>query len=305
MSRHISVTKGHGTRNDFLLIDGRSPHPELTPELIAALCDRRSGLGADGIIRLVSSVSEPDATESLAANPQAKWFMDYRNADGSIAQMCGNGVRVFAAFAQHLNLWPDDDAPLAVATRAGVREVTRVADSPDWFRVDMGQWKLPGGETARTKGSDAEVITPGLKGIRRALRVDMGNPHAVVALGSPAELATVDLAAEPAVSPLIPGGTNVEYVVPLGQFATPEGQQAGRVRMRVYERGVGETESCGTGACAAALAVYTWSPDASAPTDWVVEVPGGSLTVQITSERTYLSGPAVLTATAEVDLEAI
>ncbi|QIK83289.1 diaminopimelate epimerase [Sanguibacter sp. HDW7] len=298
----LAVTKGHGTQNDFVLLDDRTGTLELDADLVRALADRRAGVGGDGVIRVVRSADLPEGAAVLAADPAAEWFMDYRNADGSLAQMCGNGVRVFVRFLEHLGLADlSDGARLAIGTRAGVRYVTRVVEG---YAVDMGVWHLPGGEAARTAGHDALVSAAGLVGERPALSVDMGNPHTVVALASDAELDALDLTRAPAVTPVPPEGTNVELVVPLGEEATPDGV-VGHVRMRVHERGVGETRSCGTGACAAALAVATWA-GSGAPSVWRVDVPGGTVTVtMLDGDRVELAGPAELVAHGEVDVAAL
>ncbi len=297
----LHVTKGHGTRNDFVLVHDAEGEIDLTSALVRALADRRSGVGGDGVIRLMRSTAAPDAAAALAQDPGATWFMDYRNADGSIAQMCGNGVRVVAAFAERLGVW-DGRGELVLATRAGVRRVRRLpvedaapGDPAPWYEVDMGVWTLPGGAEAVTSGGDAEVAVAGLDVARPGLAVDMGNPHTVVVLPDVGALAAADLTGPPTVVPAPAQGTNVELVVPLG-----EGRDGvGRVRMRVHERGVGETESCGTGACAAVVAVRTWA-GAGAPEAWWVEVPGGTLRVHLTGGRVLLAGPAVLTYDAEV-----
>ncbi len=296
----LHVGKGHGTRNDFVLLDDAAGTLDLTPALVRALADRRAGIGGDGVIRLVRSVVTPDAAAALAEDPGATWFMDYRNADGSVAEMCGNGVRVVAAFAERLGAW-DGVGELVLATRAGVRRVRRLGmpevpdgDPAPWYEVDMGAWSLPGGDAAVDAGGDAEVAVAGLDVPRPALSVDVGNPHTVVVLPDPAALADADLTRAPLVAPAPAHGTNVELVVPLGE--DPDG--AGRLRMRVHERGVGETESCGTGACAAAVAVRTWA-GADGPDVWWVEVPGGTLRVRLLGGRVLLAGPAVLVFDAD------
>ena len=310
-SARLAVTKGHGTRNDFVLLADADGAVDLTPELVRALADRRAGVGGDGVIRLVRSAVVPDASAALAADPRATWFMDYRNADGSVAEMCGNGARVVAAFAEHVGVW-DGTGELVLGTRAGVRPVRRLpadevptqgGDGPvpaseggvGWYEVDMGPWVLPGGPDAAAAGHDAQVTVPGLGVTRPALRVDIGNPHTVLALPDEDLLTAADLVHEPSVAPVPPAGTNVELVVPLGETA----DGAGRLRMRVHERGVGETESCGTGACAAAVAVRTWAGD-GAPRTWWVQVPGGTLRVRVLADRVLLAGPAELTFGAEV-----
>ena len=234
--------------------------------------------------------------------------MDYRNADGSIAQMCGNGVRVFAAFLEQLGLATfADQRELVLGTRAGIRRVRR--EDSGWYAVDMGLWSFPGGDAAITDGFDAEVLVPGLEVdgaevARPALSVDLGNPHTVVALASLGDLDRAELWRAPDVVPVPPQGTNVELVVPLGEETSIDGTVVGRIRMRVHERGVGETRSCGTGACAAALAVRAWAGD-GAPDVWMVEVPGGTLRVTILPDgHVELAGPAQLVAQGVTDLGA-
>jgi diaminopimelate epimerase len=306
--RVLGFTKGHGTQNDFVLLDDRDARLDLTPELVRALADRRAGVGGDGVIRVVPCAAVPEGGALLARDPSATWFMDYRNADGSVAEMCGNGVRVFVAYLERLGLARAPErtpeapaAALAIGTRAGVRYVHREADG--LYAVDMGPWRVTGGEEAAAAGFDAEVAVVGLDVVRPALSLDLGNPHTVLALADEAELAVADLTRAPDVQPVPPHGTNVELVVPLGESTGPDGELVGRVRMRVHERGVGETRSCGTGACAAALAVRTWA-GAGAPVVWLVEVPGGMLRVRLlASGHVELAGPAALVATGEVDLE--
>lgn len=306
-AQRLHVAKGHGTRNDFVLIDDRDGSLDLTPALVRALCERRAGVGGDGVIRLVASHRLAEDAATLAADAGAEWFMDYRNADGSVAQMCGNGVRVLAALVRSLGLWDPRDGELVLGTRAGVRRVREVpvpAEVADerWYSVDMGVWSLPGGAAAVQAGGDATVDVPGLPVARPALSVDMGNPHTVVVVADADELEGADLTREPTVRPVPPEGTNTELVLPLGERATEDGGTVGAVRMRVYERGVGETASCGTGACAAALAVRTWAGD-GAPDQWLVHVPGGTLRVTARADgHVELAGPAVLVAEATVDL---
>jgi diaminopimelate epimerase len=309
MTAPLHVTKGHGTQNDFVLLDGRHT-PDLDTALVRALADRRAGIGGDGVIRLTASTDLPEGVALLAVEPAATWFMDYRNADGSIAEMCGNGVRVVADYARALGLWDPTAGELVLGTRAGVRRVRRVdppagSSEADWYAVDMGEWRLPAGEQAAAAGADAEVTVAGLAVPRPALSVDLGNPHTVLALADEAELAAADLTRAPDVLPVPPHGTNVELVVPVGESVAADGSTVGRLRMRVHERGVGETRSCGTGACAAALAVRTWA-GAGSPTVWLVEVPGGTVRVTaLPGGRVELAGPAVLVAELDVDVEAL
>ncbi len=309
--RRLSATKGHGTQNDFVLLDDRDGAVDLSPELVRGLADRHAGVGGDGVIRLVSSERLPAGEDCLGQDPTARWFMDYRNADGSVAEMCGNGVRVVARYAERLGLW-DGAGELVLGTRAGVRRIRRT-DRPGtatpsgdvWYAVDMGPWAFTGGRAAADRGIDAEVEVAGLPVARPALRIDVGNPHTVLALAGLDELAAADLSRAPTVSPVPPQGTNVELIVPLGEIAGDGGRPTGRLRMRVHERGVGETRSCGTGACAAALAARHWG-GAGSPDTWLVQVPGGELRVRVLDGgHVELAGPATLVAEADVDLDAL
>jgi len=301
MTPALHAVKGHGTRNDFVLLDGRDGLG-LSAELVRALADRRGGVGGDGVIRLVASSGLADGAAALAEDPAAEWFMDYRNADGSLAQMCGNGVRVFAAWLERLGLWDPAAGDVVVGTRAGAKRVRR-EEGPDgepWYAVDMGAWALPGGEAAVAAGGDVEVAVRGLPVARPGLRVDVGNPHAVLAVASADELSGADLTAAPVVTPANLEGQNVELVLPLGE-RDEGGRRVGVLAMRVFERGVGETQSCGTGAVAAALAVRAWAGD-GAPDVWRVQVPGGLLRVTALPDgHAELAGPAVLVADVAVD----
>ncbi len=288
----VAFTKGHGTGNDFVIIADPDGALDLTADQVAALCDRNFGIGADGVLRVVRSAAITDGAAALAEEPDAEWFMDYRNADGSIAEMCGNGIRVFA----HYLLWAglaviESGSTLPIGTRAGVRDVTR---SENGYQVDLGRWRLD--------GDDPLVTASGLAVTRPGLGIDVGNPHVVVAVASEAELASLDLHRPPLLDPLPPAGANVEFVVP-GEPLVRDG--IGHVRMRVFERGVGETLSCGTGVAATALAVRHWAGE-QAPDNWRVEVPGGTLGVRMFAaedgEHVALAGPAQLAFHGEIEL---
>ncbi len=308
MPTAIRVSKGHGTRNDFVLVADLDGQLDLSADLVRALSDRHAGVGGDGLIRLVGAEVLPEGRALVGLEPSLRWFMDYRNADGSVAQMCGNGVRVLAAWLVRQGRWEPADGDLLVGTRAGVRRVRSVpavVGTDPWYAVDMGPWSLPGGAAAAAAGTDAQVQVPGIAGVRPALAVDVGNAHRVIALGDPAELAAADLSRAPQVDPVPPDGANVELVVPLGEARLPDGTRAGHLRMRVHERGVGETQSCGTGACAAAVAVRTWG-GTRAPSTWLVDVLGGTLQVRMLEDgHVELAGPATIVADADVDLSSL
>ncbi|MBF4561909.1 diaminopimelate epimerase [Microbacterium sp. VKM Ac-2870] len=286
MAETIAFTKGHGTGNDFVIVPDDDGALELTVDQVAALCDRRFGIGADGILRVVRTAR----IGAGASMTDAEWFMDYRNADGSAAEMCGNGTRVFAKFLVDTGRATIDDAPLRIGTRAGAKTLTR---SDLGFEVDLGAFAVEGDVVVKAKGLD--VARPG-QGI------NVGNPHVVVALSSHAELEALDLTVQPQLQPDPADGANVEFVVPADPLVRGG---VGTIRMRVFERGVGETLSCGTGVAAAALAVRHWAGPA-APDRWSVEVPGGILGVRIVGEadgdHVLLSGPAALVYSGEVTL---
>jgi diaminopimelate epimerase len=274
----MRVVKGHGTENDFVVVPDLAGALELTPELVRALCDRRAGIGADGVLRVVHTENDPDAEDMMSG---ARYFMDYRNADGSIAEMCGNGIRVFMRYLQAAKLVGQD---AAVATRGGIKRV--------WASCDgnvTAQIGLP------LVLADRPVVTAAHQ-LEHApgTAVALPNPHVVVELGDLEQLATLDLARSPVVEPARPGGQNVEFVVRAGP---------GHLVMRVHERGVGETRSCGTGICAAVAAVATADGTAADGVAWRVDVPGGTCAVSWGADgEMQLSGPAVLVAEIELDL---
>ncbi|MEO5710138.1 MAG: diaminopimelate epimerase [Nocardioidaceae bacterium] len=278
----MDFLKGHGTENDFVLLpdaDG-SRHADLTPELVAALCDRRAGIGADGVLRVVRSAAYDDPA-AVAVRDDAEWFMDYRNGDGSTSEMCGNGIRVFARYlADHEGV--DVTRPLAVGTRSGVKVLT--FGSEGQVSVDLGE-PVVHGETMVSVGDRSWP----------AQHVSMGNPHAVAFVEDLAD-------AGPLLDPPqhdpgeYPDGVNVEFVVRRGDR---------HLAMRVHERGSGETRSCGTGAGAVMVAAAL-ADDSPPGTAYRVDVPGGRLEVTWTvgagtrgtgtAGHVELTGPAVIVA---------
>jgi diaminopimelate epimerase len=280
----VIFTKGQGTGNDFVLVLDESGTLDLSAEQVAKICNRNFGVGADGLIRVVPSSLIVEGQASLAEESSAFWFMDYRNSDGSVAEMCGNGVRVFARFLTEKGLvnLPDGQV-LHIGTRAGVRDIQR---NKAGFAVDMGRWK--------PDSTDVLVSVRGLDVARPAQGINVGNPHLVVALASNEELDSLDLSVAPKLNPDPEAGANVEFVVPAEPMVS---NGVGKISMRVFERGVGETLSCGTGIVAAALATRLWA-GADAPNQWTVEVPGGTLGVRMFAteegEHVGLSGPAEL-----------
>ncbi|MER6344655.1 diaminopimelate epimerase [Streptomyces sp. NPDC001595] len=282
MSTRIAFLKGHGTENDFVIVPDPENAIDLPPAAVAALCDRRAGIGGDGLLHVVRSAAHPEAQKMAA---EAEWFMDYRNGDGSIAEMCGNGVRVFARYLQHAGLVAEGD--LAVATRGGVKTV-HIAKDGD-VTVGMGKALLPEGEV--TVSVD-EHSWP-------ARNVNMGNPHAVAFVDDLADAGS--LSAPPPFSPATayPDGVNVEFVVDRGPR---------HVAMRVHERGSGETRSCGTGACAVAVATARRDGADPAvtgtPVTYTVDVLGGRLVITERPDgQIEMTGPAVIVAEGEIDEE--
>ena len=296
----LRIAKGHGTENDFVLVPDPDGTLELTGRAVRALCDRRAGLGADGVIRVVRSRCLPEG-EALAG--RAEWFMDYRNADGSPAEMCGNGVRVFVRYLLRHGLADlPVGAALPVGTRAGARVVRREGGL---LAVDLGPWRLPGGRAALAAGGDVGVMAHGGDRPAPGLRVEVGNPHVVTRAEDLMALDAVRLDRAPVLEPAPPGGANVEFAVRT-DVPRAAGRDRGRLRMRVHERGSGETRSCGTGVVAAALATRALAGP-GAPGDWTVDVPGGRLEVRIPGKdplegrSVWLVGPAVLVAAGTVD----
>lgn len=278
----IAFLKGHGTENDFVIVPDPDNVIDLSPAAVAALCDRRAGIGGDGLLHVVRSAAHPEA-KGMAA--EAEWFMDYRNGDGSIAEMCGNGVRVFARYLQHAGHTTEGD--LAIATRGGVKTV-HIAKDGD-VTVGMGKARLPEGDVTVSVG---ERSWP-------ARNVNMGNPHAVAFVDDLAHAG--DLYSPPPFSPAsaYPDGVNVEFVVDRGPR---------HVALRVHERGSGETRSCGTGACAVAVATArrdgTDPAVTGAPATYTVEVPGGTLVITERPDgEIEMTGPAVIVAEGELDAD--
>lgn len=279
----IDFTKGHGTGNDFVLIYNPVNEIQLSDAEVARLCDRHFGIGADGLIFVTQTKSSAEVSHLLDEDSAAEWFMDYRNADGSKAEMCGNGIRVFAKYLVEKGLSKiTEGQTLAVATRAGIKDLTASANG---FAVDLGRWKV--------EETEHLVRANGLDVARPALSLNLGNPHLVVALADPSELEALELTKSPEISPAPANGANVEFVV-VSEPLIKDGVAS--ISMRVHERGVGETLSCGTGVAAAALAIRHYAGNGQ--NHWKVSVPGGELGVRMfpteSGEHVAISGPAVL-----------
>jgi diaminopimelate epimerase len=276
----IAFLKGHGTENDFVIVPDPDNTVDLPAPAVAKLCDRRAGIGGDGLLHVVRSGEHPEAR---AMADEAEWFMDYRNADGSVAEMCGNGVRVFARYLQRAGLVEAGD--LAVATRGGVKKVHLAKDGH--VTVSMGRALFP-----------EESVTVTVDGRSwPALNVNMGNPHAVAFVEDLDHAG--NLLSVPPFTPasVYPDGVNVEFVVDRGER---------HVAMRVHERGSGETRSCGTGACAVAVAAARRDgadpSETGAPVTYTVDLPGGRLVITERPDgEIEMTGPAVIVAEGHID----
>jgi len=261
----VTLTYGHGTENDFLLLLDEADQIEVDPAAVARLCIRKNGIGADGFIRMVKR--------------DGLWFMDYRNSDGSLAEMCGNGIRVMARYLVDHHLQQSGLFP--INTRDG-KKFLAVPENGE-ISVNMGK--------VEELGDEVDVEQNGHRW--PALHINVGNPHAVVFVESLAEVGS--LASAPLVNPddVYPDGTNVEFVEVISDH---------EVRMRVHERGSGETRSCGTGVCAVALATVIHTGK-RLPATLTVHVPGGTLKVEFDGHsNAVLTGPALLLRDYEVTL---
>lgn len=296
MSIATTVYKTQGTGNDFVMFEDIDGDYDPQPKEIAAVCDRHFGIGADGLIRVTRPQYVKDISEEelkACADGGVEWFMDYRNADGSIAQMCGNGSRATALFIRTMQ-GIDGDEPLKLGTRAGIKTLTPVADDDELgthlFRVDMGAWKI--GDI------DAHVVTvDGSGGEGKGTFVDMGNPHIVTvvedAFSTLPVLEDIDLETAPVVTPAIDEGQNVEFV---RIDEIDAGEDHGEATMRVFERGCGETLSCGTGLCATAVVLHA----KTGVNHWRITVRGGKVDVDVTGDDVMLTGPAAIVAKVEM-----
>jgi diaminopimelate epimerase len=269
----MRFAKGHGTGNDFVILPDPDGDLDLTAGLVARLCDRHFGVGADGVLRVVRTAAAP----ADAAGQQAEWFMDYRNADGSVAEMCGNGVRVFAKYLIEQGMATGPEVP--IATRAGTRAVRAEPDGQ--FTVDMGAATVLG-------EGEAQAGRERLAG----LAISVGNPHLACMVTGP--VTAIDLSDPRVLRPAaLTAGANIEVIRVLGDRD---------VEMRVHERGSGLTLSCGTGAVATAVAAAVcageWPTEGAMP--WTVRVPGGKLAVTPSARASLLTGPAEIVASGEL-----
>jgi diaminopimelate epimerase len=263
MRTPVIATYGHGTENDFVIIFDPLEELSLSSEQVAKICNRASGIGADGVIRIT--------------RPDGKWFMDYRNADGSLAEMCGNGIRVMARYLvvnghQGEGLFP-------IQTRDGAKFLRVPADGD--ISVNMGQ-----------VNDEGDIVSVAVNDHNYSARhISIGNPHAVAFLEDLEQLGSLGQAPEVTPTSIYPEGVNVEFV---------EIKSSDTVIMRVHERGSGETRSCGTGTCAVALAATIYTRG-HLPARWIIKPPGGTLIVDIDGHsNATLTGPAELTKDYDV-----
>jgi len=279
--RRWTFAKGHGTGNDFVILLDRHGMVDPDPEGVRFLCDRHRGIGGDGVLRVVPGryVPEWDGDDDV-------WFMDYRNADGSVAQMCGNGARVFVRYLLDRDLAQGPD--LAIGTRSGARPVKVFSDGR--IKVGMGPVRL--GQ------ADVEFRVQGRDAVLTGTPADVGNPHLVAEVEDLATLQGLDLCRAPTwPAERFPEGVNIELTL-VGEDR--------RLAMRVFERGVGETQSCGTGTVAAVAAAAAVRGDQHDPEVWQVDVPGGRVQVELSgvddtgARESWLTGPAAIVAHGEV-----
>lgn len=281
----IEFIKAHGTENDFVVLMDEATQVNLTEERVRHLADRRAGIGGDGVIRIATGdalVGAGVLAELPAGVRGDEWFMDYRNADGSLAEMCGNGVRAFAhVLCRQGKVMVGEK--FGIGTRAGrklveVHELSGENQEHAIVSVEMGAPEVLGVSTAQV--GDMKVA---------GLGVDMGNPHlaAVVPNLTAQELQELPIDQQVQFDPeFFPAGVNLEVLTPL--------DDAGAVHMRVHERGVGETRSCGTGTVAAAVSALA---DAELATGTVtVHVPGGTVEVEVSEDGSVLRGPSAIVA---------
>lgn len=274
----LRFTKMHGCGNDFVVVDDRDEVWEFDEAAVSLICDRHFGIGADGMILV-----------RPATDPAADFFMHYINADGTLAEMCGNGVRVFARYLSDRGLLASDS--VCVQTLGGIKPIDIERDTDGTFlaaRVNMGDPVLSGRGVPTALPGDP-VIDAALDtdlGTVRVTCVSMGNPHAIIWVDDLDAAPVTTLGPMVETHPAFPAKTNVGFAQVLG--ADADGVE--RIRLRVWERGVGETLACGTGACATLVAAaLTGRSGRSA----VIELPGGDLTIEWSDDGpVFMTGPA-------------
>jgi diaminopimelate epimerase len=284
--------KYHGAGNDFLMLPDLEarlgPPGSLAPELVAALCDRHRGVGADGVIRIIASSADPEAAAAGAA-----YRFDLYNADGLPAEVSGNGLRCMVALEKSEGRL--DDGEHTILTGGGIVTV-RTVDSGR-ICIDMGKPSFERADVPMNGSGSALRATVDLDG--QAITgsgVGIGNPHFVIFVSDLGRALDRDIVQElgPAleVHPDFPARTNVEFV---------EVESATRLRVRTWERGVGETQACGSGACA--VAVASAALERTGPHVIVGEL-GGELEIEWDEgSHVWLTGPAEEVFAAEIDRE--
>jgi diaminopimelate epimerase len=275
------IWKYHGTGNDFVMLEDLDDRRPLTAELVAALCDRHLGVGADGAIRV-----------TRGHEPGTDFFMDYRNADGSLAEMCGNGIRCLGKLV--FERGHTTATQLQVGSRGGTKHLSlEVRDGVvAQVTVGMGPAAFARGQIPMDGPADEPFLTEPFEVDGRTFKasaISMGNPHVVLFVEQdPAQMDVRTLGPRIEHDPRFPQRTNVEFVA----------IEDGAVRVRVWERGSGETMACGTGACAALVAA---NEAGLVPSRAEVRFPGGTLLVERTQDEVFLTGPAERVFEATLD----
>lgn len=270
-TQQIAFLKAHGTGNDFVVIDAVTNAFDLHPIQVAQLCARHTGIGADGLLR-VAKASEFGITD-------AQYFMDYRNADGSLAETCGNGLRVFARYLVEHQL--ESPGKFTIGTRAGTVQAFVDPHDTEYKNIAINM-----GVPARSLIETAPTVTTEISHWT-GTAVFMPNPHCVTVVDDVHGAGSLLDAPNIAPTEIFPEGANVEFI---------ESISPTHIKMRTFERGVGETLACGSGACAAA---YVWATRNGLPADWSVQVDvlGGTLFVDSVDEGSLvLRGPAEFVA---------
>jgi diaminopimelate epimerase len=255
----ISFQKMHGTLNDFVVFHDLSGAVQLGPEQVARICDRRAGVGADGVI-------------IVRPSQEADFFMDYVNADGSVAEMCGNGIRCLAKYVYDNGL--TDRTTLPVETRAGIKTVNLFPSNDGKIAkvsVDMGEPVFePDAIPVNLESSGKPILDQVIEVRGRSFQasiLSMGNPHCVIVTEEELDGLPLRYGSEIENHRLFPAKTNVEFI---------RIKDRNHIVMRVWERGSGETLACGTGACASAVAARL---KGLVQADCVVELRGGNLDI--------------------------
>lgn len=297
MSYPKVVYKSQAMGNDFVIFADFENAYTVKPSEVRSLCNRRFGLGADGLIRVGTKVSNDGTT---------RYFMDYYNKDGSLANMCGNGARTVGAFLESLNILNLENSVLELETKYGIKRIVKIRNNE--YTVELGSWKADA-----EKQFSGRVLSQDSENQLRGRFVDVGNEHIVFnltdSLNSEFELSlkklslkknldVKNLVVSESSSRFLEFGANFEFIEVKVNFES----KTGEINMRVYERGVGETYSCGTGIAAAAISAYLDERENGLVIpNWKVQVPGGKARIDITDEVVILTGPATIVGKFEVN----